>query len=227
MPWLRPEFPSSAKPEARVARSQLKPEAAAQNRPRSPKSRLQTGKTNKSLDIPDTAPRAIAVRGGRRARPCRRAARAGGAAPERPTRRVALWCPACETGVGRLSVSVEGLSGAVKLPILAGHIYIYSSCRKNILKHGGKKPECGPRTELGRDAGESDRLLVVYWTALAPQTSVFLEALAQPSSLPRAPATTPRVHKKRAAPVLARLGGHLALGLRLDECLEVLNRALL
>ena len=153
MPWLRPEFPSSDKPEARVARSQLKPEAAAQNRPRPPKSRLQTGKTNKSLDIPDTAPRAIAVRGGRRARPCRRAARAGGAAPERPTRRVALWCPACETGVGRLSVSVEGLSGAVKLPILAGHIYIYSSCRRapeKYLKARGK--EAGVRTGRSSDA---------------------------------------------------------------------------
>ena len=224
MPWLRPEFPSSDKPEARVARSQRKPEAAAQNRPRPPKSRLQTGKTNKSLDIPDTAPRAIAVRGGRRARPCRRAA-AGGAAP---APHAALHYGARRAKrVGRLSVSVEGLnrlSGAVKLPILAGHIYIYSSCRKNILKHGGKKPEFAwtGRGRLGRD-----RQIVVYWTALAPQTSVFLEALAQPSSLPRAPATTPRVHKKRAAPVLVRLGGHLALGLRLDECLEVLNRALL
>lgn len=150
MPWLRPEFPSSDKPEARVARSQLKPEAAAQNRPRPPKSRLQTGKTNKSLDIPDTAPRAIAVRGGRRARPCRRAA-AGGAAP---APHAALHYGARRAKrVGRLSVSVEGLSGAVKLPILAGHIYIYSSCRRapeKYLKARGK--EAGVRTGRSSDA---------------------------------------------------------------------------
>ena len=154
MPWLRPEFPSSDKPEARVARSQLKPEAAAQNRPRPPKSRLQTGKTNKSLDIPDTAPRAIAVRGGRRARPTRAAAPPPAARPQHPTRRCIMVPGVRNVSVAcHVSVSVEGLSGAVKLPILAGHIYIYSSCRRapeKYLKARGK--EAGVRTGRSSDA---------------------------------------------------------------------------